>query len=193
MRVKVGLRSVVAGADPEIWRRANTLERGATEERGPRKGLSGNGQTAISNSKMLCYTLYCTTVVLVHLLQSSVLSHSTMCTHLVAGVGVGLPLGDDHGLEVLTLGHLGLNLLDVLGEVGCVLQAISPSARTAGMSCSTYILGLGPLLLGQELVGHGQLRYLSPQSLISNFWLHVPGKRGADGRHGRKPPGVGGA
>jgi hypothetical protein len=76
--------------------------------------------------KMLCYTLYCTTVVLVHLLASSTsLTHSTVCTRLVAGVGVALPLGDDHGLEVLALGHLGLDLLDVLGEVGCVLQVVS--------------------------------------------------------------------
>jgi hypothetical protein len=72
--------------------------------------------------KLLCYTLYCTTVVRVPLLQASALSHSTVCTGLVAGVGVALPLADDHGLEVLALGHLGLNLLNVLGEVGCVLR-----------------------------------------------------------------------
>jgi hypothetical protein len=55
-------------------------------------------------------------------------SHSTsLCTHLVAGVGVGLPLGDDHGLEVLALSHLGLDLLDVLGKVGLVLQMVSSS------------------------------------------------------------------
>lgn len=58
---------------------------------------------------------------------SSTQSHSTLCTHLVAGVGIGLPLGDDHGLEVLALSHLGLDLLDVLGEVGCVLQMVSSS------------------------------------------------------------------
>jgi hypothetical protein len=75
--------------------------------------------------KMLCYTLYCTTVVLVRLLQSSALSHSTVCTRSVAGVGVALPLGDDHGLEVLALGHLGLDLLDVLGEVGVVLRPLA--------------------------------------------------------------------
>jgi len=45
----------------------------------------------------------------------------------VAGVGIGLPLGDDHGLEVLALSHLGLDLLDVLGEVGLVLQMVSSS------------------------------------------------------------------
>lgn len=75
--------------------------------------------------KMLCYTLYCTTVVLVHLLQSSALSHSTVCTRLVAGVGVALPLGDDHGLEILALGHLGLDLFDVLCEVGVVLRPLA--------------------------------------------------------------------
>lgn len=81
--------------------------------------------------KMLCYTLYCTTVVLVHLLQSSALSHSAVCTRLVAGVGVALPLGDDHGLEVLALGHLGLDLLDVLGEVGVVLRLLDNASCPA--------------------------------------------------------------
>lgn len=47
-------------------------------------------------------------------------------THLVAGVGVALPLGDDHSLEVLALGHLGLDLLDQIGKVGCVLHEVSP-------------------------------------------------------------------
>ena len=143
--------------------------------------------------KMLCYTLYCTTVVLVHLLQPPALSHSTICTHLVAGVGVALPLADDHGLEVLALGHLGLDLLDVLGEVGCVLHAVSPEHSSNSNSVPTYILGLGPLLLGQELVAHGQLRYLSLKVLIFNSRPYVPGKHGADGKRGRRPPGVGGA
>jgi hypothetical protein len=58
---------------------------------------------------------------------SSTQSHSTLCTRLVAGVGIGLPLGDDHGLEVLALSHLGLDLLDVLGKVGLVLQMVSSS------------------------------------------------------------------
>lgn len=107
-------------------------------------------------------------MVLAHLLQSSALSHSTLCTHLVASVGIALPLADDHGLEVLALSHLGLDLLDVLGEVRCVLQSLVPAAPIAVHNDLTYFLGLGPLLLGQELVAHGQLRHLSLSFLISN-------------------------
>jgi hypothetical protein len=56
-----------------------------------------------------------------------------------AGGGVLLPLLDNHSLEVLALVHLSLDVGDELGKVWCV------------------ILSLGPLLLGQELVGHGEL------------------------------------
>ena len=66
-------------------------------------------------------------MVLVRSLHPLNQSHSNLCTHLVTGVGIGLPLGDDHGLEVLALSHLGLDLLDVLGEVGVVLQMVSSS------------------------------------------------------------------
>lgn len=34
---------------------------------------------------------------------------------------------------------------------------------------------------------------LATSSLISNPQLYVPGRRGADGKHGRKPPGAGDA
>jgi hypothetical protein len=44
---------------------------------------------------------------------------------LVAGRGVVLPLGDDHGLEVLALGHLGLDFLDEALEVGSVLGMLA--------------------------------------------------------------------
>jgi hypothetical protein len=38
---------------------------------------------------------------------------------------VPLPLGDDHGLEVLALGHLGLDVGDDVGEIWGVLHCIS--------------------------------------------------------------------
>jgi hypothetical protein len=44
---------------------------------------------------------------------------------LVAGGSILLPLGDDHGLEVLALGHLGLDLLDEAREVGNVLGVLA--------------------------------------------------------------------
>jgi hypothetical protein len=36
-------------------------------------------------------------------------------------VGNLLPLGDDHGLEILALVHLRLDLCDQLGQIWCVL------------------------------------------------------------------------
>lgn len=88
---------------------------------------NANDHVAVSNSKdVVFYTL-------MHnrgtrsSAQSSAHSHSSLCTHLVAGLGVGLPLADDHSLEVLALSHLGLDLLDVFGEVGVVLHSISAS------------------------------------------------------------------
>lgn len=89
---------------------------------------------------MSCYTLYCTTLVHVLLLPSPDLSNNTVCAHLVAGVGVALPLGNDHGLEVLALGQLGLDLLDVLSEVGCVLRIVS----LAGSNCIHTFLNVHP-------------------------------------------------
>lgn len=46
-------------------------------------------------------------------------------THLVAAGGVPLPLLDDHGLKVLTLGHLSLDVLDQVGEVWNILSLVS--------------------------------------------------------------------
>jgi hypothetical protein len=37
-------------------------------------------------------------------------------------VGVLLPLGDDHGLEILALVHLRLDLCDQLGQIRCILE-----------------------------------------------------------------------
>lgn len=118
-----------------------------------------------------------------------------MYTSLVSAGSSGLllPLLDNHGLEVLALVHLGLDVGDQVGEVWGVLSFCQCPASATWIVCS-YLLGLGPLLLGQERVGHGQLPLVS--HLISTpafLGAKVPGKRGAGGRHGRRPPGVGGA
>lgn len=89
-------------------------------------------------------------MVLVYLLQSSALSHSTVCTRLVAGVGVALPLGDDHGLEVLALGHLGLDLLNVLGKVGVVLWPLAIGLFAAFCSVRRTSSGLVHSSLGKS-------------------------------------------
>lgn len=47
--------------------------------------------------------------------------HALVFADLV--VGVLLPLGDDHGLEVLALLHLGLDFYDQIGQIRCVLLA----------------------------------------------------------------------
>ena len=116
-------------------------------------------------------------------------------THLVSagGSGVLLPLLDNHGLEVLALVHLGLDVGDQVGEVWGVLSLCQCPVSPTSVACS-YLLSLGPLLLGQERVGHGQLPLVSHLISTPAFSdLKVPGKRGADGRHGRRPPGVGDA
>jgi hypothetical protein len=48
-----------------------------------------------------------------------------MGTGLVTAGGVPLPLLDDHGLKVLTLGHLGLDIGDQGAEVWHVLSLVS--------------------------------------------------------------------
>ena len=82
-----------------------------------------------------------------------------MHTHLVAAGGVPLPLLDNHGLKVLTLGHLSLDILDYGAEVWNVLSLVSIWRSHIGWC--PYILGLGPLLLGQKRVGHGELPLVS--------------------------------
>ena len=66
-------------------------------------------------------TIYCATSDSIH--QAPIDSPRLGIYILVSGGlgGVLLPLLDDHGLEVLALGHLGLDLCDELSEVWCVL------------------------------------------------------------------------
>jgi hypothetical protein len=68
----------------------------------------------------------------------------------VAGRGVVLPLGDDHGLEVLALGHLGLDLLDEALEVGSVLGMLAGGGSQAGYQRQRTCSGLVHSSLGRS-------------------------------------------
>lgn len=67
------------------------------------------------------------------------------------------PLGDDDGLEILTLCHLLLDVGDDFGQVRDILDAGLAWSALGEMLDQAYIFGLGPLALGEELVGHGAL------------------------------------
>jgi hypothetical protein len=101
-------------------------------------------------------TLYCATLNSLYHLEDDLLSPVHIYTLVSALGGVLLPLLDDHGLEVLALGHLALDLGDHSLEVWCVLWRCQ-SATVSSLRGSPYLLRLGPLLLGQKLVGHGEL------------------------------------
>lgn len=98
-----------------------------------------------------------------------------MYIHLVAS-SVLLPLLDNHGLKVLTLSHLGLDIGNQLAEVWCVLWIVS--VRCFWFQWRPYVLGLGPLLLGQKAVGHGELPLVS--HAMSNP-LVLPGSKYLEG------------
>lgn len=69
-------------------------------------------------------------------------------SRLVAAAGVRLPLLHDHGLQVLTLVHLHLNLLDDVAQVGSVLLE-SARLRVLGVVCLTSS-GLVHSVLGRS-------------------------------------------
>jgi hypothetical protein len=102
-------------------------------------------------------TLYCTcSILFIHPPKhAKIPAHFPIHISLVTTscLCVPLPLGNNHGFEVLTLGHLGLDVGDDVGKIRCVLDCISKSTLCS-LWCP-HLIRLGPLLLWQKLVGHG--------------------------------------
>lgn len=69
----------------------------------------------------------------------------TVLRHLVSALrtcSICCPLLDDHGLQVLTLGHLGLEFLDNLGQVRDVLytrQLVKEGRLAASLTSSGLV------------------------------------------------------